>query len=100
MMHVCLHDSFSVNYACVFCCSSDGEKGAKASLENKQNDSGTHILRLPPGRVVTFTNLTSTVSQTIKRIDNGDEPAIVEHPLLSPTPGVFLLLLFLDLGGL
>jgi len=23
MMHVCLHDSFSVNYACDFACSSD-----------------------------------------------------------------------------
>jgi hypothetical protein len=57
MMHSCLHDSFGVNYACVFCCSSDGKKGCEHSLENTQNESSTHILRLPPGRVVTFTNL-------------------------------------------
>ena len=63
MMHVCLHDSFSVNYACVFACSSDEEKPLehtkKCDAITVRSDAKerTHILRLPPGRVVTFTNL-------------------------------------------
>jgi hypothetical protein len=55
MMYVCLHDSFGVNYA--FCCSSSGKKGRDSSLENRWDERSTHIFRLPPGRVVTFTNL-------------------------------------------
>jgi hypothetical protein len=60
----------------------------------------THILRLPPGRVVTFTNLRGLVQLEQECTDDEHEPAVVEHPLLSTTLWRFLLLLLFDLGGL
>jgi hypothetical protein len=60
----------------------------------------THILRLPPGRVVTFTNLGDPVQLEQECTDDVHEPAVVKHPLLSTTLWRFLLLLLFDLGGL
>jgi hypothetical protein len=65
MMHVCLHDSFGVNYACDFDIHQMRREVARAHQETRQNNSPdntengkrAHILRLPPGSVVTFTNL-------------------------------------------
>jgi hypothetical protein len=67
MMHVCLHDSFSVNYACDFAFhqigrSRWGTQGTRAIMDQRVHRTGwTHILRLPPGSVVTFTNLRNLV---------------------------------------
>jgi len=61
----------------------------------------THILRLPPGSVVTFTKLKMNLVELDQECAGGDhEPAVVEHPLLSTTPWVFLLLLLFDFGCL
>jgi len=59
MMHVCLHDSFSVNYACDFAIHQIGR--GRSSTQRMHRTESTHILRLPPGSVVTFTNLRNRV---------------------------------------
>ena len=61
----------------------------------------THILRLPPGSVVTFTKLFEGENQHISIVNKADyAPTVVEHALLGPALRSLLLLLLFDLGGL
>jgi hypothetical protein len=58
----------------------------------------THILRLPPGSVVTFTKLQKSMSPCDKICEQTcHSPTIVEYALLCTTFGGFLLLLGLYL---
>ena len=60
----------------------------------------THILRLPPGSVVTLTKLYTTSENQSIHITRYYLPTVVEHPLLSTALRHLLLLLLFDLGGL
>jgi len=63
-------------------------------------NKNTHILLLPPGRVVTFTKLQNPplISFPPKKSQHpADAPAVVENALLSTTLGGLFLLLLVDL---
>ena len=87
---------FSVNYAMVGCIIF----GCQPEQIGRESGKMTHILRLPPGSVVTFTKLcTSSVRQS-NGVVRYYAPTVVEHPLLSTALRDLLLLLLFDLGGL
>ena len=68
--------------------------------KNGKNKIGaTYILRLPPGSVVTFTNLYRLVRNRV-HTDYFCVPAVVEHAFLGTTPWVFLLFLLFNLWRL
>ena len=81
-----------------------GSMGKRARRKRDQRDGiKTHILRFPPGRVVTFTKLIrANDSEILSRgiLQAIDSPAVIQNPLLSTTFGSLLLLLLFDLGGL
>lgn len=57
----------------------------------------THIFRLPPGSVVTFTNLQNEFSLRYEANGKRYEPAVVQDALLRTALGRFLLLLLVNL---
>ena len=64
-----------------------------------QTDLDTHIRRLPPGSVVTFTNLECVSTICATECTKGP-PAVVQDALLCTSLWRFLLLLLLNLGCL
>jgi hypothetical protein len=62
----------------------------------KEACATTHILRLPPGSVVTFTNL-QTSQLEIQSGWKRYKPAVVQDTLLRTALGGFLLLLLVNL---
>lgn len=79
-----------------------GEAAEPKTLIKRGRD--THILRLPPGRVVTFTKLYEWHEhksiEIVLDIPEENAPAIVDDALLSTSLWCLLLLLLFDLGGL
>ena len=87
---------FSVNYAMDGCIISENQP----KQVKRANGRMTHILRLPPGSVVTFTKLYTISENQSIHITRYYLPTVVEHPLLSTAFRDLLLLLLFDLGGL
>lgn len=74
---------------------------ASQSRRDSVNERMTHILRLPPGRVVTFTKLYRIVRiLLVDRPGHVYAPTVVEDTLLGTALRDLLLLLLFDLGGL
>jgi hypothetical protein len=109
-MHVCLHDSFGVNYACKFCYSSDEEKEVgraqkcdamtvRSDTEREKKDPHSPLATRKSCDIYKSENEPRSAMTRDARVRDY-EPAVVEHPLLCTTSGIFLLLLLVDFGCL
>jgi hypothetical protein len=107
MMHVCLHDSFSVNYACDFVVHQIGRSRSSTQRNTRDNrpvSTQNRIDAHSPLATGECCDIYESERSRSARSGNAQaddhEPAVVKHPLLCTTLWCFLLLLLFDFGSL